>query len=90
MAGRDGPEARPPPDLMQVPDALPKLEPIRQGGPNKPYGVLGGRYEPLPARAEYVELADANASPTVFVDDQSGLLVVWAEDDATSSETAGS
>lgn len=53
--GSDGPEARPPPDLMQVPNALPKLEPIRQGGPNKPYEVLGGRYEPLPARAEYVE-----------------------------------
>jgi rare lipoprotein A len=55
LPGSDGPEARPPPDLMQVPDALPKLEPIRQGGPNKPYEVLGGRYEPLPARAEYSE-----------------------------------
>jgi rare lipoprotein A len=53
--GSDGPEARPPPDLMQVPDALPKLEPIRQGGPNKPYEVLGGRYEPLRAEAQYVE-----------------------------------
>jgi len=53
--GSDGPEARPPPNLMQVPDALPKLEPIREGGPNKPYEVLGGRYEPLPARAEYSE-----------------------------------
>lgn len=53
--GSDGPEARPPPDLMQVPGALPKLEPIREGGPNKPYEVLGGRYEPLPARAEYSE-----------------------------------
>jgi len=53
--GSDGPEARPPPDLMQVPNAEPKLEPIREGGPNKPYEVLGGRYEPLPARAEYSE-----------------------------------
>lgn len=53
--GSDGPEARPPPDLMQVPSAEPRLEPIREGGPNKPYEVLGGRYEPLPARAEYVE-----------------------------------
>lgn len=53
--GSDGPEARPPPNLMQVPNAEPKLEPIREGGPNKPYEVLGGRYEPLPAQAEYSE-----------------------------------
>jgi len=30
-----------------VPDAEPRLEPIRKGGPNKPYEVLGQRYEPL-------------------------------------------
>ena len=47
----DGPEARPPPDLMRIPDALPVLEPIRAGGPNKPYAVLGESYTPLPADA---------------------------------------
>ena len=51
----DGPEARPPPDLMQVPDALPMLEPIRTGGPNKPYEVLGETYLPLPPDAPLSE-----------------------------------
>jgi rare lipoprotein A len=51
----DGPEARPPPDLMQVPDALPALEPIREGGPNKPYAVLGETYTPLPPEAPLSE-----------------------------------
>lgn len=46
--GADGP---PPagsdaPDPLQVPDAEPKLEPIRIGGPNKPYEVLGQSYTP--------------------------------------------
>jgi rare lipoprotein A len=44
---RDGPEARPPPDLDRVPDAEPKLEPIRSGGPNKPYEVDGQAYVPI-------------------------------------------
>jgi rare lipoprotein A len=43
---RDGPEARPPADLAKVPDAEPKIEPIRSGGPNKPYEVLGRDYTP--------------------------------------------
>src|SRR5689334_3899327 len=43
-AERDGPEAVVPPDLQRVPDAEPKLEAIRKGGPNKPYEVLGQRY----------------------------------------------
>jgi len=30
-----------------VPDAAPKLESIRKGGPNKPYEISGTRYEPL-------------------------------------------
>lgn len=46
-SGKDGPEAVIPPNLQQVPDALPQLEPIRKGGPNKPYEVLGQRYEPV-------------------------------------------
>jgi rare lipoprotein A len=51
----DGPEASPPPDLMRVPDALPRLEPIRGGGPNKPYAALGEGYVPLRPEASYSE-----------------------------------
>jgi rare lipoprotein A len=45
----------PPPDVMSVPDAVPVLEAIRQGGPNKPYAVLGETYTPLPAEAALTE-----------------------------------
>jgi rare lipoprotein A len=45
--GRDGPAADIPPDLERVPDAVPRVEPLRVGGPNKPYEVLGVRYQPL-------------------------------------------
>ena len=44
---RDGPDARPPANLEQVPDAVPRVEPLRVGGPNKPYEVLGRRYVPM-------------------------------------------
>ena len=46
-AQRDGPEAKPPPDLDKVPDAVPQIEPIRNGGPNKPYEIAGHTYVPL-------------------------------------------
>ena len=46
-ATRDGPGANPPPDLYLVADALPQIEPVRAGGPNKPYEVLGQAYTPL-------------------------------------------
>ncbi|MGL6111613.1 MAG: septal ring lytic transglycosylase RlpA family protein [Rubrivivax sp.] len=46
-AQRDGPPSNPPPDLIERPDAQPRIEPIRSGGPNKPYAVLGQRYTPL-------------------------------------------
>ncbi|QTN23293.1 septal ring lytic transglycosylase RlpA family protein [Rhizobacter sp. AJA081-3] len=45
--GRDGPEANPPSRLSEVPDAEPRIEPIRNGGPNKPYEVLGQNYTPM-------------------------------------------
>ena len=45
--GRDGPEASPPSGLDQVPDAAPRVEPIRSGGPNKPYEVFGRGYVPF-------------------------------------------
>lgn len=46
-AQRDGPEAKPPPNLEAVPDAVPQIEAIRKGGPNKPYEVAGNTYVPL-------------------------------------------
>ena len=45
--GKDGPDARPPSGLDQVPDAVPRIEPLRTGGPNKPYRVLGRHYTPM-------------------------------------------
>lgn len=45
--GRDGPPAVTPADLAKVPDAEPRVEPIRQGGPNKPYSVMGQSYAPM-------------------------------------------
>ena len=53
--GRDGPPAEVPADLAQRPDPEPRVEPIRSGGPNKPYEVLGQRYTPLAADAPVVE-----------------------------------
>jgi rare lipoprotein A len=48
---RDGPppaaEAPSVAELAAQPDPVPQVEPIRQGGPNKPYTVLGENYEPL-------------------------------------------
>ncbi|MES3015408.1 MAG: septal ring lytic transglycosylase RlpA family protein [Pseudomonadota bacterium] len=52
---RDGPEANPPPDLARVPDAEPKLETIRSGGPNKPYDLLGKSYVPITQDAPFTE-----------------------------------
>ncbi|HMO45218.1 MAG TPA: septal ring lytic transglycosylase RlpA family protein [Rubrivivax sp.] len=54
-AQRDGPPANPPPDLITRPDPEPRVEPIRSGGPNKPYEVLGQRYTPLAADAAMAE-----------------------------------
>jgi rare lipoprotein A len=53
--GRDGPEARPPPDLHLVPDAEPRVETPRNGGPNKPYEVRGESYSPLQGDPPVVE-----------------------------------
>ncbi len=47
-SGRDGPGANPPSNLDQVPDAQPRVEPIRNsGGTSKPYTVLGRSYVPI-------------------------------------------
>lgn len=44
---RDGPPLKVPADIHRTPDARPRVEPIRAGGPNKPYEVLGRRYVPF-------------------------------------------
>jgi len=52
---RDGPQANPPPGLIDIPDAQPRIEPVRKGGPNKPYVALGQRYVPITDDRPYVE-----------------------------------
>jgi rare lipoprotein A len=52
---RDGAEAAPPSRLQEVPDAAPRLESIRKGGPNKPYEVGGQSYTPLTEDKPLVE-----------------------------------
>ena len=52
---RDDPDTPPPGDPLRVPDAEPKLEAIRSGGPNKPYDVLGKSYVPITQDAMYSE-----------------------------------
>jgi rare lipoprotein A len=57
---RDGPGLNPPPDLHLVPDARPRVEPLRVGGPNKPYEVFGQRYVPLTADVAFRESGGAS------------------------------
>lgn len=45
-ADRDGPPLVIPPGIERTPDAMPRVEPLRVGGPNKPYEVFGRRYVP--------------------------------------------
>ena len=52
---RDGPEANPPPGLSSLPDAEPKLEPIRVGGPNKPFEAFGQAYVPITQDKPFVQ-----------------------------------
>ncbi len=59
-SGRDGAEARPPAGLEQVPDAVPRVEPISVGGPNKPYEVDGRTYVPLTGDVELHEIGLAS------------------------------
>jgi rare lipoprotein A len=53
--GKDGPPLDRSIDPMQVPDAEPRIEPIRAGGPNKPYEVAGQTYVPANTDVELVE-----------------------------------
>ena len=60
-AERDGPPLQVPPNLHRTPDAQPRIEPIRQGGPNKPYEVGGRRYEPLTAEIRSLQASAERA-----------------------------
>ena len=55
IAGKDGPPLDRSVDPLQVPDAEPRIEPIRTGGPNKPYEVAGQTYVPAAADVPVVE-----------------------------------
>jgi rare lipoprotein A len=50
----DGPEARPPADVMAIPDAVPKSEPKAAKG-NNPYTVEGKTFYPLTGTSGYRE-----------------------------------
>ncbi len=52
---RDGPPSDPPPNLARSPDAVPRVEPIKSGGPNRPYEVLGRRYVPFTSDQAFEE-----------------------------------
>ena len=52
---RDGVGADVPPDLASLPDAEPRIEPIRAGGANKPYTVLGRDYVPITRDSDFKE-----------------------------------
>ena len=43
----DGVGPRPPANLEQVPDAVPRVERVPPGGPNRPYEVFGRSYTPI-------------------------------------------
>ncbi len=53
--GVDGPPDNPPPGIERTPDAAPRIEPIRAGGPNKPYRLAGRSYTPLTADVPFTE-----------------------------------
>jgi rare lipoprotein A len=53
--GGDGPGANPPANLSSLPDAEPRIEPIRPGGANKPYQALGRDYVPMTRDAAFSE-----------------------------------
>ncbi len=55
-----------PPDLSKVPDAVPRVEPIRPGGPNKPYQVMGRSYQPFTEDIPFSERGIASWYGTAF------------------------
>ena len=65
-AQRDGAPAQAPADLAALPDPVPRIEPIRKGGPNKPYAVLGQSYEPMAEDVPWREQGVASWYGTKF------------------------
>ena len=55
----DGPGAHPPANLDAIPDAVPRLEPLRAAA-NKPYAVLGHEYIPATRLEPYHEVGIAS------------------------------
>jgi rare lipoprotein A len=56
----DGPPLAVPPGLAQVPNAVPRVEPLRAGGPNKPYEVAGRLYVPIASDVPLVDSGGAS------------------------------
>ena len=52
----DGPGANPPPNLGQIADAKPRLEPLNDAA-NRPYVVFGKRYVPLTSLQPFHQLS---------------------------------
>lgn len=65
-ADRDGAPSDAPPDLASLPDAVPQVEPIKPGGPNKPYVVLGQAYAPTVGDIKWTERGTASWYGTKF------------------------
>lgn len=63
---RDGAPTQAPADLASLPDPVPRIEPIRKGGPNKPYEVLGQSYAPLAEDVPWRESGVASWYGTKF------------------------
>ena len=58
--GSDGPGANPPANLAATPDARPRVEPLRVGGPNKPYELMGQAIVPMTTDAPLDESGGAS------------------------------
>ena len=56
----DGPPSSVPPGLAEVPNPVPRVEPLRPGGPNKPYEAGGRLYVPLTADVPLLERGGAS------------------------------
>ncbi|MEI8264946.1 MAG: septal ring lytic transglycosylase RlpA family protein [Betaproteobacteria bacterium] len=56
----DGPPLTVPPGLAEVPNAVPRVEPLRVGGPNKPYEVAGRLYVPIASDLPLVDTGGAS------------------------------
>jgi rare lipoprotein A len=59
-SGADGPPLSVPAGLADVPNPVPRVEPIRIGGPNKPYEVGGRLYVPATDDRPLVERGGAS------------------------------